>query len=176
MDFDIEDYKKRTGRLVWDDLDFSQFATDPLQGDALRCLRYMHDVEYHTVCYLRDLLMTPAHGDPEVTAFLGFWNVEEFWHGEGLAAVLAAHGEQAGASRVELQRRRLGWRDKLKPITTSLGAALTGQHFTAVHMTWGRDQRMDRASRLRPVGPPCRTPGAQRVDEAADAPGRAPRR
>jgi hypothetical protein len=137
MDFDIEDYKRRTGRLVWDDLDFSEFATNPLDDDVLRCLRYMHDIEYHTVCYLRDLLLTPAHGDPDVTAFLGFWNVEEFWHGEGLAAVLAAHGETAGASRVESLRRRLGWRDKLKPITTAVGAAITGQNYLAVHMTWG---------------------------------------
>ncbi len=137
MDFDIEDYKKRTGRLVWDDLDFSEFTTNPLEPDVLRCLRYMHDIEYHTVCYLRDLLLTPAHGDPDVTAFLGFWNVEEFWHGEGLAAVLAAHGETAGASRVELLRRRLGWRDKVKPISTALGAAVTGQNYLAIHMTWG---------------------------------------
>jgi hypothetical protein len=97
----------------------------------------MHDIEYHTVCYLRDLLLTPAHGDPAVTAFLGFWNVEEFWHGESLAAVLAAHGETAGANRVEALRRRLGWRDKLKPITTALGAAITGHNYIAVHMTWG---------------------------------------
>jgi hypothetical protein len=135
--FDIADYKRRTGPLVFDDLDLAHFAAHPLDPGVLRCIGAMHDVEYHTVCYLRDLLMTPAHGDPDVTAFLGFWNVEEFWHGEGLAAVLAAHGETAGASRVEALRRRLGWRDKLKPITTALGAAVTGNKYLAVHMTWG---------------------------------------
>ena len=61
MEFDIADYKKRTGRLVWDDLDLGQFSTAPLPEASLRCLRYMHDVEFHTVCYLRDLLLSPAH-------------------------------------------------------------------------------------------------------------------
>ncbi len=60
----------------------------------------MHDVEYHTVCYLRDLLVTPAHADPEITAFLTFWNHEELWHGEALAAVLRAHGRTAGDARI----------------------------------------------------------------------------
>ena len=27
-------------------------------------IEYMHDVELHTICYLRDLLVTPAHNDP----------------------------------------------------------------------------------------------------------------
>jgi len=30
----------------------------------------MHDVESHTVCYLRDILVTRAHRDPEITSFL----------------------------------------------------------------------------------------------------------
>ncbi len=52
----------------------------------------MCHVEYHTVCYLRDLLTTPSHKEPEVGAFMTMWNREEFWHGEALAAVLARHG------------------------------------------------------------------------------------
>ncbi len=40
----------------------------------------MCDVESHTVCYLRDLLVTPSHADPEVTTFLTMWNYEEYWH------------------------------------------------------------------------------------------------
>ena len=52
----------------------------------LRCLRYMHDVEHHTVCYLRDLLVDPAPTTrPGMTAFLTFWACEEFWHGEAIA-------------------------------------------------------------------------------------------
>jgi len=135
--FDITDYKARTARLVWDDLDFDAFAADPLPEEALRCIRYMHDVEFHTVCYLRDLLLTPAHADPVITAFLSFWVYEEFWHGEALAQVLRAHGEPYGDARVSVVRKRLGIADRLRPFLMTLGGAVAGPDFTAVHMTWG---------------------------------------
>lgn len=137
MHFDIEDYKSRTGRLRFDDLDLDHFRSEPLDPGALRCLRYMHDVEYHTVCYLRDLLVSPAHSDAEITSFLSFWVFEEFWHGEALAAVLAAHGEPAGQTRVTNMRRRLGWAERIRPLTMMFGSALAGEDFVAVHMTWG---------------------------------------
>ena len=137
MEFDIEDYKHRTGRLRFDDLDLDSFATTPLGPDDLRCLRYMHDVEYHTICYLRDLLVSPAHGDAEITSFLSFWVFEEFWHGEALAAVLSAHGEPAGLTRVTNMRRRLGWAERIRPLTMMAGSVLAGDDLVAVHMTWG---------------------------------------
>jgi hypothetical protein len=137
MGFDIEDYKQRTDRLRWDDLDLESFASSPLPAGALRCLRYMHDVEYHTVCYLRDLLVSPAHRDVDITSFLSFWVFEEFWHGEALAAVLSAHGEAAGQRRVARMRRQLGWAERLRPLTMMFGSALAGEDFVAVHMTWG---------------------------------------
>ena len=46
-------------------------------------------LENHTVCYLRDLLLTNAHKDPVVTSFLTFWNLEEFWHRGAIAPVPA---------------------------------------------------------------------------------------
>ena len=90
-------YKERAARLDVDGIDFDAFRDRPLSSDGLRCLRYMHDIEHHTVCYLRDLLLTPAHRDPEVTAFLACWGYEELWHGEAIGQVLDAHGETAGA-------------------------------------------------------------------------------
>jgi hypothetical protein len=138
MDFDLDDYKRRTGRLEWDDLDLaSAFAEQPLDPDTLRALRYMHDVEYHTVCYLRDLLLTPAHNDPEITAFLSFWVFEEFWHGEALADVLAAHGEEHGQQRIAPMRRGLGRGKTVGPLATAAASSILGSDFTAVHMTWG---------------------------------------
>ena len=83
--------------MRWDDLDFDAFADDPLDADTLRVIEYMHDVELHTICYLRDLLVTPAHNDPDVTTFLSCWAYEELWHGEALGDVLAAHGRPSGA-------------------------------------------------------------------------------
>jgi hypothetical protein len=136
MSFDIEAYQRHSQKLEIADIDFESFRNVPLKPEVLRCLRYMHDVENHTVCYLRDLLVTRAHRDPEVTSFLTLWNYEEFWHGEAIAGILAAHGEQAGTGRVAALRQRLPKRDAWKPLTFQLASAIT-PHLTAVHMTWG---------------------------------------
>jgi hypothetical protein len=133
----IDSYKARAGRLDTEGIAFSSFADDPLSPAALRCLRYMHDIEHHTVCYLRDLLMTPAHRDPEVTSFLACWAFEELWHGDAIGAVLAAHGEVAGAPRVAALRRRRRWRDALDVMTHAGTSALAGRSFVALHMSWG---------------------------------------
>lgn len=58
MAFDIDQYAETSTGVSWQDLDFEAFGSDPLGEDTLRTLRYMCNVEYHTVCYLRDLLMT----------------------------------------------------------------------------------------------------------------------
>ena len=136
MAFDITNYVKRAGQLEFEDLDYSAFSEQPLTPDVLRCLRYMHDIENHTVCYLRDLLVTRAHRDPEITTFLTFWNFEEYWHGEAIGKVLAAHGEPSGSQRVNLVRQSLGWRDRVAPLSSWLASSLV-KDFVAVHMTWG---------------------------------------
>ena len=138
MDFDLETYKRRTSRLQWADLDLvGAFERQPLDAETLRCLRYMHDVEFHTVCYLRDLLLSPAHDDADVTAFLSFWVYEEFWHGEAIAEVLAAHAEIAGAARITELRRSLDFRNRIAPLVTMAAGGILGQDFIALHMTWG---------------------------------------
>ena len=136
MKFDIDSYKRRTARLDDTDIDFDSFRAHPLDESTLRCLRYMHDVELHTVCYLRDLLVTRAHHDPDITTFLTFWAYEEFWHGEAIGKVLTAHGEPAGRARVAATRARHRVSNALSPHISALTSALTS-HFTAVHMTWG---------------------------------------
>ncbi|MGH9135817.1 MAG: ferritin-like domain-containing protein, partial [Acidimicrobiales bacterium] len=87
MPFDLDRYKRMCGRLDVDGIDFAQFESQPLRDADLRCVRYMHDVEHHTSCYLRDLLNTRAHRDAEISAFLTMWNFEELWHGEALGVV-----------------------------------------------------------------------------------------
>ena len=84
MSFDILNYSVTAHRVVDEDVDYSAFERAPLPDDALRALQYMSDVESHTICYLRDLLVTPSHQDPEITTFLTMWAYEEFWHGEVL--------------------------------------------------------------------------------------------
>jgi hypothetical protein len=135
MRFNIDSMKDRTARVKVDDLDFEAFRTQPLSEPVLRCLRYMHDVEHHTICYLRDVLVTDAHLDHEITSFMTFWAFEEWWHGEALGRVLAAHGEDSD-QRVQETRDQQSAHDKLMPIYTWVGNKIT-RHVPAVHMTWG---------------------------------------
>ena len=111
----------------------------------------MHDVEHHTVCYLRDLLLTPAHQDPEITSFLSCWVFEEMWHGEAIGAVLEAHGEQAGAPRIAALRQRHRRREALTTLSTIGSAAFAGRAFIARAHDLGGHQRVDHAGRLQPA-------------------------
>ncbi len=136
MALDLEKYISGSEKLRFDDIDFGAFANNPLDEHSLRALRYMHDVEFHTICYLRDLLVTRAHKDPEITAFLTFWAYEEYWHGEAIAKVLTAHGIEAGTPRIESSRGSLGFSDKTSTLISMLASAVL-KDFVAVHMTWG---------------------------------------
>lgn len=91
MQFEIDRYLRVVGALDDADTDDDAFVDQPLAEDALRCLRDMHDTEFHTACSLRDLLVTTAHDDPEITAFLSMWADEEYRHGEAIAKVLRRH-------------------------------------------------------------------------------------
>ena len=136
MAISIEKFQEQGGRVQTDDLDFELFRTNPLSPDVLRCLGYMHDIEYQTVLYMRELLVTPAWKDPQFTAFLTLWNYEEYWHGQALGRVLAMHDRPAHDPRLHAMRkwnkRTLFW----SPLVFwTLGA--TVKKFPAVHMTWG---------------------------------------
>ena len=133
----IDSYKERAGRLDLDGIDFDDFKDHPLPPAALRSLRYMHDVEHHTVCYLRDLLLTPAHQDPEITSFLSCWVFEEMWHGEAIGQVLAAHGEVAGAPRIAGNAEQPPAQGGHLQLSTIASAAFAGKAFIALHMAWG---------------------------------------
>ena len=76
MAFDIDQYTEASAEVDWQDLDFEGFTDEPLSEVTLRTLRYMCNVEYHTVCYLRDLLVTPSHKERDVSAFMTMWNRE----------------------------------------------------------------------------------------------------
>ncbi|MGH3933213.1 MAG: ferritin-like domain-containing protein [Pseudonocardiaceae bacterium] len=137
MSFDIATYSVDAHRVVDDDVDYTAFERQPLSAEALRALQYMSDVESHTICYPRDLLVTPSHQDPEITTFLTMWAFEEFWHGVALDKVLTAHGRAAGPERIRLVRRAQGRNDRFSPIYHALAANLVGEDFVAVHMTFG---------------------------------------
>jgi hypothetical protein len=133
----IDSYSARAGRLDLQGIDFDDFRDHRLPPGALRSLRYMHDVEHHTVCYLRDLLLTPAHLDPEITSFLSCWVFEEMWHGDAIGRVLHAHGEVAGAPRIAALRHGRRRQEAGTTLSTIALAAFSGHAFVAGHMTWG---------------------------------------
>ena len=137
MAFDIDQYAASSEPVAWGDLDFSIFKNDPLDADTLAVVKYMCEVEYHTVCYLRDMLVTPSHSHPEVGTFMTIWNREEYWHGAALADVLAQHDITIEYDQLKANRMRLGWRDRLDPIKQSLLGNIVGKDFVAVHMAWG---------------------------------------
>ena len=136
MVISIQKFEEQGGRLRTDDIDFEAFRTQPLPADVLRCISYMHDIEYQTVLYTRELLMMPQWKDPQFTAFLTLWNYEEYWHGNALGRILAMHGEPAHDPRLSAMRvfnkRYLFWSPA---IFWLLGHGV--RKFPAVHMTWG---------------------------------------
>lgn len=137
MAFDIDQYAETSVEVTWQDLDFEAFAEAPLPEVTLRTLQYMCNVEYHTVCYLRDLLVTPSHKERDVNAFMTMWNREEYWHGEALADVLGRHGLTVDYDRLKAGRLKLEWRDKLAPLRQSILGNIVGEDYIAVHMSWG---------------------------------------
>jgi hypothetical protein len=132
----LEKFQEQGGRLRTDDLDFDAFVDQPLDVDVLRCLAYMHDIEYQTVLYTRELLLTAAYKDPQMTGFLTLWNYEEYWHGQALGRVLEMHGRPAHDERLTSMRR---WNKRYLGYSPVIFFALGKfvRQFPVVHMTWG---------------------------------------
>ena len=72
MRIPIEKFQEQGGRLKTDDLDFESFRTQPLSPDVLRCLGYMHDIEYQTVLYT----FTPDEFEAFVTGLRAKWEAD----------------------------------------------------------------------------------------------------
>lgn len=110
-------------------------ALTGLNPTALDVLADLWRVERSLLDLLRDVLVTPAHADPRVTAFLITWTYEQFWLAETLAAVLEANGRPA----VEppggpLGRLRRTWDDRARPTVAAVRTNLLGADVTAAHL------------------------------------------
>lgn len=149
MAFDLEKYAETSDRVRWEDLDLDIFDEQPLDQETLRSLRYMCDVEYHTSCYLRDLLVTRSHREDEARGFMTTWNREEFWHGEALSAVLKKHDIYVDYDELKAKRVKLGWQLAMGPVKQATGSNLVGDDFIAVHMTWGAANELSAVSAYR---------------------------
>ena len=118
----------------------------------------MHDVEHNTIIYLRDVLVTDAHLDHEITSFLTFWAFEEYFHGEAIGRVLEAHGEPGSDARVP-EVRRPSLHDRILPLEHDGRDPPDPPGADRAHDV-GRGQRVDGAGRVRSARRP--RPGTRR--------------
>src|SRR5262249_40189360 len=94
--FDIDAYLGRSGALDLTGIAWADVRRHPVPPETIRTLRYMQDIESHTIVYLRSLLATRAIDDPDVARFLACWVYEESFHGLALERFLAAAGHPVG--------------------------------------------------------------------------------
>lgn len=130
--FDLDAYLSRSRAVDLASIAWDRVPEHPLPHDAVRALRYMQDIESHTIVYLRALLDTRAIDDPEVATFLACWVYEETFHGIALARFVRSAGHP-----IELRpRSRRTARQAVESRLTAWLAACWPD-FLAVHMTWG---------------------------------------
>lgn len=150
-DFDLDRYLRASKRVDLSGVRWDHIREVPVSESEARCLAYMMDIETHTSVFLRDLLVTRAALEPDVTAFLSCWVYEELWHGEAFSRFLGEAGwvlapdrerveaDRAYPSRVERNqwiRRRAGSKGSAKLLGMMVGSAMM-RDFVALHMTWG---------------------------------------
>src|SRR5262245_18559074 len=130
---DLEAYVARSGGVDLSTFAWSDVPRYPMSPEAIRTLRYMQDVESHTIIYLRELLATRAVDEPDVATFLACWLYEETLHGIALARFLDAAGHPVGV------RARPRGQEPLVKRLEAAGVAFLSRlwpDFSALHMTW----------------------------------------
>ena len=132
--FDIDAYLARSGALDLSGIDWARVPRHRLPPEAIRTLKYMQDIESHTIVYLRSLLATRAIDDPDVARFLACWVYEESFHGLALERFLAAAGHPVGPRPTPH-----GAESPAQWLEARVTALLSRvwPDFCAVHMTWG---------------------------------------
>src|SRR5262250_586993 len=132
--FDLDAWVARSRAVDLAAVDWAAVPHHPVSADTIRTLRYMQDIESHTLIYTRSLLATRAIDDPEVATFLACWLYEETFHGLAIARFLQAAGHPVG----ERPRPR-GSESFPQWLEARMIAALSRMwpDFCAVHMTWG---------------------------------------
>ena len=93
---DLEAYVARSRAVELSVFPWPDVPRHPVSPETIRTLRYMQDIEAHTIIYLRELLATRAVDEPDVATFLACWLYEETFHGLALARFLEAAGHPVG--------------------------------------------------------------------------------
>jgi hypothetical protein len=113
-------------------IDWDAIPRSPLDGEVLRILAYMQDVESHTVVFPRTFFSKRALEDEHVGPFLVCWLYEEGMHGRALTKFLECAGHPV-SSRTE---GRTTLRDRVDRTVTRMMSAFW-KDFLALHMAWG---------------------------------------
>lgn len=145
MAFDIDRFVDLSRAVETSDVDWDYVKQVGVTGDEARILRYMADVESHTVIYLRDLLSGHTASDSEITQFMACWVYEETHHGRALNRFLSACGHPPERNRYSQVLAKMGWQEHLEALLTVNVPKLT-PHFAATHMSWGAVDEMMAAS------------------------------
>ena len=132
--FDLETWVGRSRAVDLSTIDWAAVPRYPLSPHTIRTLRYMQDIETHTIIYTRSLLATRAIDDPDVATFLPCWLYEETFHGLALARFLEAAGHPVGMR--PRPRSHESFPQWLEARLTALLSRAWAE-FCAVHMTWG---------------------------------------
>ena len=132
--FDLDALMARSKALDLDAIPWGEVRRHPVSTETIRTLRYMQDIESHTIVYLREILATRAIDEPDVASFLACWLYEETFHGLALSRFLEAAGHPVGP-----RPRPRGQEPLLKRLEGGAVAWLSRlwPDFCALHMTWG---------------------------------------
>ncbi len=108
-----------------------------LQTPFVAVLLYMRNVEKLTEVYHAQLAKSPTGQDPYIRKFMDKWAHEEDLHGDLIHRFLEEAGQPTSDAWFEKVKHEIPlgykWRQALiHPLTK-----LFGEHFSAVHMTWG---------------------------------------
>lgn len=136
--FDLQGYLARSRQLDLSGIDFADAKNHPVDPGEIRCLKYMMDIESHTLCYLRGVLNAGAGADPEIADFLGCWLYEESYHGRAIERFVRAAGHDL--SMDVCGRHRPALSQRLEALGSKAVAAAFPEAFLTTYMTWGSIQ------------------------------------
>lgn len=153
--FDLDSYVGRSRAVDLAAIDWAEVPRHPVPSEVVRTLRYMQDIESHTIIYLRVLLATRAIDDPDVATFLACWVYEETFHGIALARFLEAAGSPVGERPMPRGQEPLGKR--IEAAATAM-VSKAWPDFCAVHMTWGAINELTTLTGYRRLAARCDHP------------------
>ncbi len=114
-----------------------EVAKHELSARFVPVLTYMRDVEKFTEIYYNELQRTPTGKDPIIRRFMDRWMHEEALHGDLLNRFLNEAGFPTSDNWFAEAKANIPARYRVTNRVVPWITNLVGDHFSAVHMTWG---------------------------------------